>query len=66
MGLGGVVHVGDGIAPARSCGLHSGSNGGESSGEVGESHRESSAGVSYGEGDEFYPPSVSLENRDEG
>ena len=65
MGLGGVVHVVCVVHPAGSCGLHSQSNGGEGNGEVGESRRESSAAVSYGEGDKFYPTPMSLEGRDD-
>ncbi len=66
MGLGGVVRVGDEAALAGSCGLHSGSKAGEGGGEVGESRRESGAGVSYREGGEFYPSPMSLEGHDEG
>ena len=66
MGRGGVVRVGDEVAHAGFCGLHSRSSGGEGGGEVGESRRESGAGVSYREGDEFDPSLVSLEGRDEG
>ena len=65
MGLGGVVHVGDEAAPAGSCGLHSGSNGGEGGGEMGEIRREGGLGVSGGEGDKLDSSPVSLEGRDE-
>ena len=65
MGLGGVVCVGDVVAHAGSCGLHSRSDGGEGGGEVGESRRERGAGVSDREGDDFDSSPVSLNGRDE-
>ena len=66
MGLGDVVRVGDDIAPGGSCGLHSGSNGGEGGGEMCERRREGGSGVSDGGGDEFDSSPVSLEGRNEG
>ena len=66
MGLGGVVRVGDEVALAGSCGLHSGSNGGEGGGEMVESRREGGPGVSNEEGDELDPSPLSLEVLDEG
>jgi len=65
VGLGGVVRVGDGVAPVGSCGLHSRPDGREGCVEVGESRRERGAGVSDGEGDEFDLSPVSLEGLDE-
>ncbi len=65
MGLGGVVRVGVGNAPAGSCGFHAGSNGGEGGDELGQRPCERHACVAYREGDELHMPPVSLEGRDE-
>ena len=48
MGLGGVVRVGDDIAPTIAL---VGSNGGEGGGAMCNRHREGGSGVSDGEGD---------------
>jgi hypothetical protein len=66
VGLGGLVCVGDEVALAGSCGLHSRSDGREGGGEVGESRRERGAGVFVREGDKFDSSPLSLEGRDEG
>ncbi len=66
MGLGGVVRVGVGDAPAGSCGLRSRSNGGEGVGELCERPRELHSCVAYWKGDEFHASPMSLDGRDEG
>ena len=66
MGLGGVVRVGVGDAPAGSCGLRSRSNGGEGGDEMGQRPRERHSCVAYRKGDELHMSPMSLEGRDEG
>ena len=66
MGLGGVVRVGVGNAPAGSCGFRAGSSGGEGRDELGQRPCERHACVANREGYELHVSLVSLEGRDEG
>ena len=66
MGLGVLVRIGEDVALAGSCVLHSRSYGGECGGEVSEGCRARCAGVSDGEGDVFDLTPMFLESRDEG
>ncbi len=66
MGLGGVVRVGVGVAPAGSCKILSRSYGGEGGDELVQRSCKPRSCVAYREGDELHMSPLSLEGRDEG